>query len=414
MTTPDKPYAFGSPWLGLSNRRRAFELHDQAKGGDFLATAENVNITNAGNAKRRRGQARAIAGTNCHSLFADGTDVFYADGPTMYRLVGQQMAQVVLRSNLPAGHPLSFDHDGINRIYTDGVVVERIVGNTTIPIAPPRLVSEPTAVGSSGGALAAGFYQFAWCFRDSAGREGPCTTKQQVSVPAGGKIVFSGLPSVLPTGASAMVLYLSPLNGTTLLRAVTTSATSTYTLPVAPTGAAQCQTELLQPIPAGQLLRFVNGRLHVANGNILYYSRPYAPGLYDPSRDYIPFPDPITMIETVPNAIYVATSDQTYFIAGDIAQAELKPLLPYGATGRASARMPEKHSCTWMSTRGVCVGDATGNVNNLQEAEVFVDPAPLGALLVREQDGIRQVIAPTFGATPAATSVGSFMTATVS
>jgi hypothetical protein len=211
-----------------------------------------------------------------------------------------------------------------------------------------------------------------------------------------------------------MVLYLSGVNGTETLRALQlNAAVSTYTLAIPPALTGRCLTELTAPIPAGEIVRFVNGRLHVAAGNILYYSLPYAPGLYDPVSCYIPFPDPITMVETVPNALYVATETTTYFIDDDIAKAELKPLLPYGAVRRTSGTLPNENSCWWMSARGAVIGDEKGTVRNLQEDQLFIDPAHTGAGLVREQEGARHLIASTFNATPSLTAVGSFMEATV-
>ena len=52
MTTPEKMPGLG-PFLGISNRREDFLLH--TKDGDYLKGAENVDITNQGSIKRRRG-----------------------------------------------------------------------------------------------------------------------------------------------------------------------------------------------------------------------------------------------------------------------------------------------------------------------------------------------------------------------
>jgi hypothetical protein len=50
-----------------------------------------------------------------------------------------------------------------------------------------------------------------------------------------------------------------------------------------------------------------------------------------------------------------------------------------------------------MSERGMTVGAPGGQVENVQEKNVAVDPALAGASLYREQDGMRQMIASVFG-----------------
>jgi len=117
MTTPLKPAKLG-PFLGLSNRRQAFEL--SAKLGDYLVRAENVDITNAGNLKRRKGFVQAVSGTACHSLWADPRldEGYYADGTALkyvFEQNGGLVTSTVYNSLIP-GRLLAYAHDGVDAV----------------------------------------------------------------------------------------------------------------------------------------------------------------------------------------------------------------------------------------------------------------------------------------------------------
>jgi hypothetical protein len=171
-------------------------------------------------------------------------------------------------------------------------------------------------------------------------------------------------------------------------------------------------TLLLRPMPAGDVVRWLNGRLYVAAGDTVYYSEPYAPTLFNPARNYILFPSTISMLETCQNGLYVA-ADQTYWLGGDPSGASLDPVLPYGAVPGSSVQSPVKNECFWMSVRGLVRGDQNGVATNLQEAFVAVEPAQAGSTLFREQDGVRQVLSSLFGGEQTVTAARSYMDAEV-
>ena len=90
----------------------------------------------------------------------------------------------------------------------------------------------------------------------------------------------------------------------------------------------------------GALLpNYVNGRLLVAVGSLLIYSEPFMPGLYRPSKNYIPFPAPITVLEACGAGVFVA-ADKTYWLGGEITAASLAEVLPYGAVPRSGGTDP--------------------------------------------------------------------------
>ena len=91
----------------------------------------------------------------------------------------------------------------------------------------------------------------------------------------------------------------------------------------------------------------------------------------------------------------------------------LVEILPYGAVLGSSARSDNSTSVMWFSARGLVVGGAQGQVKNLQEDALAVRPGRKGAALLREEDGMRQVISSVFGAEDTRAAARSFMVAEI-
>lgn len=375
-TTPLGPFA------GINNRLPDHQLTVVERGrrvGDYLRNAVNVDITDVGTLQRRKGTTLAQAGTDCHSLWSDGERAFYVDGTDLKRFAGE-----VVATGLAYGRPVSFCKAPTGDvIWTDGVRLEAIdKGAVAVPTPNPA----PTVTAGGGGALHAGYYQVCITAVAADGRESGSTWPIQVQVPDSGRIEVSGLPGTLVN------LYVSPLNGDTLYLTASTTASS-YIIPVMGTQGAQCQTLNLRPLPAGRFVREYHGRLLVADGFGLYYSEPWAYGLYNPLRGYIPLAG-ITLMEPGQTGVYVATADKTYWLSGlDVDQVErMVDLLPYGAVEGSAARMESSNDIAWFSARGLVVGTQDGQVKNTQEETVAVGAAQTGATLYREQDGMRQLV----------------------
>ena len=388
------------PFVGINNRLPDHQLGIVERGrkaGDYLRNAVNVDLTAAGTLQRRKGSTLAVPGTRCHSLWSDGERAFYADGSDLKQFGGGTVA-----AGLAYGRPVSFCKTPTGDvIWTDGVRLEAIgKGSLAVPTPNPA----PTVTASTGGALHAGYYQVAITAVSADGRESGSTWPAQVKVQDSGRIEVSGLPGTLVN------IYVSPLNGDTLYLTASTTASS-YIVPVMGAQGAQCQTLNLRPLPAGRFVREYNGRLLVADGFGLYYSEPWAYGLYNPLRGYIPLTG-ITLMEPGQTGVYVATADKTYWLSGlDVDQVErIVELLPYGAVEGSAARMENSNDIAWFSSRGLVIGTQDGQVKNMQEETVAVGAAQAGATLYREQDGMRQLVAAVSGAQESRAAANSYMT----
>lgn len=388
------------PFVGMNNRLPDHQLsivEQGRKAGDYLRNAVNVDLTAAGTLQRRKGSTLAVPGTNCHSLWSDGDSAFYADGTDLKRFTGE-----VVATGLAHGRPVSFCKAPTGDvIWTDGVRLE-VIGKGAVAVPTPN--PAPTISASTGGSLPAGYYQVAVTAVAADGRESGSTWPVQVLVPENGRIQVSGLPGALVN------IYVSPLNGDVLYLTASTTASS-YGIPVMTTQGAQCQTLNLRPLPAGRFVREYHGRLLVSDSTGLYYSEPWAYGLYNPLRGYIPLPG-ITLLEPGQTGVYVATADKTYWLSGlDVDRIERTvELLPYGAVEGSATRFENSNDIAWYSTRGLVIGSQEGEVKNVQEETVAVGAAQTGATLYREKDGMRQLVSSV--APPATTraAASSYMT----
>ncbi len=72
----------------------------------------------------------------------------------------------------------------------------------------------------------------------------------------------------------------------------------------------------LVPMPGGQWVDYWNGRLLVARGPKLLFSRPLRYGAHNPMIDYVMFPQYIEWIAPVANGIFVGTADKVFWLAG--------------------------------------------------------------------------------------------------
>jgi hypothetical protein len=377
------------PFVGINNRLPDHLLSIVERGrkaGDYLRNAVNVDLTASGSLQRRKGSTLTQAGTDCHSLWGENDRTFYADGTTLY-----EYPRTVVRTGLTPGMRISYTFAPSGDIYwTNGIVLERISGSASGPASLPTPNPQPTVTASAGGSFKAGQYQVCITAVGPDGEESGATWPVQVSVPDSGRIEITNLPG------SLVSIYLSSQNGDVLFHAVTISASS-YILPLMPTLGVQLQTLGLRPMPAGQIVRYFNGRVLVASDNTLYIGEPYAGALYNPAKGYVPLPARVTLLEPADNGVYLV-ADKTYWLAGkDPDKAELREVLPYGAVEGTGGRMEAGNDVWWFSTRGVVVGNEAGEVNNIQEETVSVEAAQTGATLYREQDGMRQLVSSLFG-----------------
>lgn len=394
--------------LGANDRRPEFDL--RTKDGTFVRGASNADISSVGSISRRAGYELALPGTDCHSLWSGRNGTFFVDGGTLMKLSPALSASPVCA--VTPHRQVSFCEHGSDVYFSNGDAIGRIDSSGAHALGCPPVTSPVMAIASSTGSMPAGQYELCVTFETASGEQS-VPQVLFVSLPQTGGIQLLNLPDQFPADVALLNIFCSAPNGEIMGRAAQLTAAQTTTmLTTVAVGGARCPTLLLEIMPAGDIVRIHNGRMVVAVGNALVYSEPYAFALFDPTKNYIPFEVPITMVQSVQGGLYLA-ADQTYWLAGDLAKSELNPVLPYGAVRGSGGDVPNKNEVWWMSERGTVVGDQDGNVKNMQEDNVSVAPAQRSAGLYREADGVRHLISSLFGSAGQGAAAHSYMDAEI-
>ena len=376
---------------GVNNRRDDHDLSQSVQGGsiDLLRSATNVDLTDEGKVRRRPGFTQAIAQDGCHSLWGDGNTGFYAAGAHLYQLreSGPGVVASLVRDDLAPGQPMSYCEAGGTYYYTGSGHLGMVRDGVRIDFTP-RLNVTPV-LSATQGALSAGRYQICFTQMGVAG-ESAATVPRVIDLPTGGGIRISSIPPAAQ--GTTLRAYMTAANGEVFGRVDLQVSAGVSEIVATPELGARCQTLLLEPMPAGSIVRHAMGRLLVAVGNLLCYSEPFANGLFRPSKNYIPFAAPVSVVEPCGGGAFVV-ADKTYWFEGDLAAASMAEKLPYGAAPHSGGSGPtDSNTVFWISTRGLVFGGADGSVRNAQEKQLALAGGAAGATLYREQEGLTHIL----------------------
>jgi len=206
--------------------------------------------------------------------------------------------------NLPDGRT-TFSNGSICGL-TDGATA------TTWGVPIPTSLGAPTEVA---GSLYAGDYSYLLTHvRLSDGLEGGTNQSLPFTLGADSGVVLTGLPVLAGHKTN---IYLTSHNGvggyfagsTTNAAFAFSGANSDLVLP--------CRTDNLNPAPAGVASAFWRGRALTAVGPVLYASRPNQWELFDFRRDFKQFSADITLVQPVDGGVWVGTTEELAFLAGN-------------------------------------------------------------------------------------------------
>nr|WP_314352585.1 hypothetical protein [Comamonas thiooxydans] len=292
-------------FTGINNVQPEHRL----KASDLLA-AKDVDIGLDGEVSRRGGYQRLSEVCHKNLWQAAGFQLATTEG-ALVSIAAHGLTTVlwpnigperVWYCNLPDGRTLF--STGLQRGITDGQTARML----TVP--------EPASLGAldfAFGELEPGQYRYGLSHvRLSDHAEGPVRVSEPVAVSQGG-LRLDGLPQ-LP--GHALNVYLSGRDGEGMFLAGTAversfeygGRNSSLVLPARTLGA--------RVLPDGALMAFWRGRVLVAQGKVLWASRPAVPHLSD-WRDFKPMTADITALVPVDTGIYVGTTQDLIFLGGE-------------------------------------------------------------------------------------------------
>lgn len=382
-----KPVNLG-PFRGINNRLPDFALHSDA--GDFLRSALNADVDDAGRLRRRIGQTRIQALSAPHSLHktADGR-FFVVISSVLYRITLPAYTQAIVKV-LSANSRVSYaEHNG-DLYYSNGVDSGRISGsNTWYPWGLPTPALP--AVATIAGALPAGKYLVAVTYSNSdTGEEGGATGSTQHELAAPGALRVT-LPEAV-TGATHVNIYVSATNGEVpCLHGSVAAGTPSYDITTLTT-TRFCATIGLEPLPAGVGLFTHLGRLGVISTGVVFYSEPWRVGYFRPYANYIGFPDEASIVVPAQNGCYIV-ADKTRWFAGDLANpSAIVDVLPYKAVPGTGFEAVSDMDVGWFSDAGVVIASPAGEVVAAMADSIDLTAPASGASCVIIDGGYERVI----------------------
>lgn len=403
MANDPKPYAGGriAGWLGGVDNRQP----DYALPPDTLRDAVNVDVLASGKIRRRKGIVQRLAEAGAHSLHSDGNYIYWATASTLKRAKPGFSTPVTLRTDTRLAAPISyvtvngttyFSNENVNGVLTS--LGTYAPWGIEPPVAPPyaTAATAPTHVAPPAGFQTELKFKITCTFVTATGEESgaPLGTTVTVDDTYQG-INLSAIPQPTDSRVVYVRIYASGMYGDTFYRQmdvpVGVTATTIGTPSVAKGQALRSQ--FCAPPLAGQLIEHLRGRMYVAVGDTIWFTEPFAYGLVDMRKNYIQFPERVTLLIAVLDGLYVC-ADQTYFISqpGEPEMA-LTPILPYKAIERAAMHIPNSQDVIWLSDRGFVVGKAGGQSANQTETKVAVERYGSGCIGVIERDGDRRFVA---------------------
>jgi hypothetical protein len=289
---------------GINNVQPAHRL-----AGQDLLQAQDVDIGLSGEITRRGGLA--LLDDGCHKNLWQGSGFRLATVGAQLTAIHPGGARHVIHPalgparvwycNLPDGRT-TFSN-GLIQGVTDGLAgVERCVP------APESLgVPDPAF-----GALHPGQYRYHLSYVRLADMlEGPAAGSAPVALEQGG-LRLDALPA---RDGHAINVYLSGQDGEGAYLAGSTAGTSFEYTGNNAALVLPCRTLGAQVFPVGTITAYWRGRVLVAQGNVLWASRPMVPHLAD-WRDFKALGAAITAIQPVDDGVYVGTAEDLLFLAG--------------------------------------------------------------------------------------------------
>ena len=348
--------------------------------------------------RTRQGYASSprVSGTRCHSLFAGSTFMLHADGAALKRTTASgtetvaavQNAEPISYAQLPSGNLAWSDGSSIGQVGPSGA-------SYGLALVSP---GAPLLAAVANGTLKAGRYLVAVTWVAYSGEESPPSLPVDVTITDGQGISLSGIPQTPPAGAIGLRVYCSHTNEAAPFEAAFVGAgTTSLRIDSPPTG-RQLETLFEANFPPCSVLAFAAGRLLGFRGNMFVWSEPFRPGVWRPSQNFIQLSQPGSLIAPTQDGVYIGTlgkdgQGEVVFLAGfDYTKSAYLPVTPYGAYPGTLVDMPHTMQMGWASPQGFVIADNGGQVTNISFDKVAFPAALRGGSMVREENGIRQIV----------------------
>lgn len=339
-------------------------------GMEWLAQADNVNVTDTGALEKRAGYSLHTSGayTGAYSTL-DFTRMYVTVGGALKDFVGNTLK--ILTSSAPMNwteiNAQVFFNNG-----TDSGIIQ--TDNTVLDWgwAPPGAVALSAVTGS----LPAGTYQACSTMVLPDGRETGTSGVTEITLTEGQALQISGI-------AHGANVYIAPANSEVFQLAYTRAPGAVVWNSTPDALGRDLTNAFLDPLPYGtSVIQAWRGRIYAAqymateDQTVVWFSEPLGFHLFNLNSNFFMVPGKVTMLAPHSAALIVGTDARIYAYGGD----KLDQLAEYGVVPGQHWSLDETRLLFW-STRGLC---AALPFANLTEKQVSVAPGVrAGGCLVR-------------------------------
>lgn len=189
---------------------------------------------------------------------------------------------------------------------------------------------------------------------------------------------------------------------------------------------APIRGKLLGKPPMATSLAEMNGRIYLANKNVLWATELYAYDFVDKTRNYIMYEADVTALAPVTDGMYVSTESAIYFQDGPFGKMRRTGVCAFGALPGSMVyvrpdQLPNeigrstKTAVLMLTSDGLYACLDGGNVVNLTQDRMLFPQAVRVNSLFRSQDGVNQYIgvADSAGSPSSNTRIGDYVDAEI-
>lgn len=190
----------------------------------------------------------------------------------------------------------------------------------------------------------------------------------------------------------------------------------------------QIYGKVLKAPPLADEIAYYRGRIYLAAGPYLWATELYLYDHVDPTRNFLQFEAPITMLAPVEDGIFVGTERAVYFLSGSFTKGMPRQKLLNAGAVRGSAvtaaasliggqqgPAPEGSGVMFLTPSGICAGLPGGSLINRTSGRVEFPAAAEAAALYRDDSGATSYVAVTnSGGSPVANArIGDYCDAEI-
>lgn len=346
----------------------------------WLATADNVDVTDAGKLVKRAGYGAPVAGAFTGAFSTkDFQRAYLVDGGAIKTIDG--LATLATGITPEPMHWTQINGQVFFNNGTSRGIIQP--DNTVIPWdweIPP--MPELAAVT---GKLAAGQYQVAFSYTLQDGRETGIGDPATITLGEGQAISITGMDALVN-------IYIAPANSTVYQFARATSSATVWNYGPNTLG-ADLLNDGMDPLPEGAtLIQEWRGRVFAAkylpseDQTVIWFSQPLGFHLFNLAQDFILVPGQVHMLANAGAALIVGTDRAIHAYDGE----SLAVLADYGVVPGWHDSTDAGQTYFW-STRGLC---SALPFTNLTESHVSVAPGvQAGGTIVRSGGQKRYLVA---------------------